>query len=47
MKDVVLFAASVYLLKQDAVRVLLAARAEGAGAHGSGGRARPTDTIAA
>ena len=47
MKDVVLFAVSVYLLKQDAARALLAARAEVPGGHGSGGRARPTDTIAA
>jgi len=46
MKDVVLFAVSVYLLKQDAVRALLAARAEDPGGHGSGGRARPTDTMA-
>ena len=47
MKDVVLLAVSVYLLKQDAARALLAARAQGLGGHGSGGRARPTDPIAA
>src|SRR5215472_588858 len=39
MKDVVLFAASVYLLKQDAARALLAADTERLGAHESGGRA--------
>src|SRR5437773_10364628 len=42
MKDVVLFAVSVYLLKQDAARASVAARAENA----TGGRARP-DTVAA
>src|SRR5262245_43443407 len=48
MKDLVLFAASVYLLKQDAARASLAADAERRmGAHESGGLARPTDTIAA
>src|SRR5437667_2339300 len=47
MKDVVLLVVSVYLLKQDAARALLAARAQGLGGHGSGGRARPTDPIAA
>jgi len=52
MKDVVLFAASVYLLKQDAARALVtaralvAARAEGVGAYASGDRARP-GTVAA
>src|SRR2546422_3090233 len=42
MKDVVLLAVSVYLLKQDAAQALLAARANNA----SAGRARP-DTVAA
>src|SRR6201987_2331807 len=42
MKDVVLLAVSVYLLKQDAGRALVAARAKNA----SGGRARP-ETVAA
>jgi len=46
MKDVVLLAVSVYLLKQDAVRALAAARAD-VGGHGSGGRARPTGNLAA
>jgi len=46
MKDVVLLAVSVYLLKQDAARALVAARAESVGGHASGGRARP-DTVAA
>ena len=46
MKDVVLLAVSVYLLKQDAGRVLVAARAEGVGGNASGGRARP-NTVAA
>jgi uncharacterized membrane protein YkgB len=46
MKDVVLFAVSVYLLKQDASRALVAARGEGVGGHASGGRAR-RDTVAA
>jgi uncharacterized membrane protein YkgB len=43
MKDVVLLAVSVYLLKQDAARALVAARARG---DGSAGR-RPTAPIAA
>jgi uncharacterized membrane protein YkgB len=47
MKDVVLFAVSVYLLKQDAARALVAARAESVGGRASGGRARPTDPVAA
>jgi uncharacterized membrane protein YkgB len=47
MKDVVLFAVSVYLLKQDAARALVAARAESVGDHASGGRARPTGPVAA
>jgi len=47
MKDVVLFAASVYLLKQDAARALIAARVEAVGSHASGDRARPTDPVAA
>jgi hypothetical protein len=42
MKDVVLLAVSVYLLKQDAVRASVAARATNA----SGDRARP-HTVAA
>src|SRR5437879_2883791 len=42
MKDVVLFAVSVYLMKTDAARASVAARAESA----TGGRARP-DTVAA
>jgi hypothetical protein len=46
MKDVVLLAVSVYLLKQDAGRALAAARAEGVGGNASGGRARP-NTLAA
>ena len=46
MKDVVLFAVSVYLLKQDAARALVAARAEAGGGHRPGGRAR-RDTAAA
>src|SRR5438132_13368312 len=46
MKDVVLLAVSVYLLKQDAVRALVAARAGSVGGHASGGRAR-ADTVAA
>ena len=46
MKDVVLLAVSVYLLKQDAVRALVAARAGSVGGHASRGRARP-DTVAA
>ena len=46
MKDVVLLAVSVYLLKQDAGRALVAARAEGVGGNASGGRARP-NTVAA
>src|SRR5213593_3774445 len=46
MKDVVLLAVSVYLLKQDAVRALVTARADSVGGHASGGRARP-DTAAA
>src|SRR5262249_17438374 len=46
MKDVVLLAVSVYLLKQDAVRALAAARAEGGGGHVPGGRGRH-DTVAA
>src|SRR5262245_50676276 len=46
MKDVVLLAVSVYLLKQDAARAFGAARAEGVGGQASGGRARP-DTAAA
>jgi uncharacterized membrane protein YkgB len=46
MKDVVLLAVSFYLLKQDAGRALVAARAESVGGHASGGRARP-DTVAA
>src|SRR5262245_4562329 len=47
MKDVVLFAVSVYLLKQDAVRALVATRAKDLGLHGSGGPAPATDTVAA
>src|SRR5213080_3468776 len=46
MKDVVLLAVSVYLLKQDAVRALVAARAGSVGGHASRGRARP-NTVAA
>src|SRR5438128_1620528 len=46
MKDVVLLAVSVYLLKQDAVRALVTARADSVGGHASCGRARP-DTAAA
>jgi hypothetical protein len=46
MKDVVLLAVSAYLLKQDAGRALVAARAESVGGHDSGGRARP-GTVAA
>src|SRR5438034_4215459 len=46
MKDVVLLAVSVYLLKQDAVRALVAARAGSVGGNASRGRARP-DTVAA
>src|SRR5262245_53237279 len=47
MKDVVLFAVSVYLLKQDAARAFVAVRAESVGGHASGGRACPTDPVAA
>src|SRR5262245_28086867 len=47
MKDVVLFAASVYLLQQDAARTSLAADAQRLEVHPSEGRARPTNTIAA
>ena len=47
MKDVVLFAASFYLLKQDAARALLAADTERLGGHESRGRAHPADTVAA
>jgi len=47
MKDLVLFAASVYLLKQDATRALIAARVEHLADHGSGGQGRPAATIAA
>src|SRR5262247_4169149 len=39
MKDVVLLAVSVYLLKQDAVRAMVAARAESVGGQASGSRA--------
>ena len=46
MKDVVLLAVSVYLLKQDAVRALVAARVESIGDHASTGRERP-GTVAA
>jgi uncharacterized membrane protein YkgB len=47
MKDVVLLAVSVYLLKQDAVRALAAAGVENIGGRASGGRAHPTDPVAA
>ena len=47
MKDEVPFAASVYRLKQDAARALIAARVEAVGGQASGGRARPTDPVAA
>jgi len=47
MKDVVLFAASFYLLKQDAARAFPAADTERLEGHESGGRARSTETIAA
>jgi uncharacterized membrane protein YkgB len=47
MKDVVLFAVSVYLLKQDAARALLAGRAEHLGGHGAGTLTRPAGTVAA
>src|SRR5262249_19334510 len=46
MKDVVLLALSIYLLKQDGVRALAAARRENGGGYTSGGRAR-TGTVAA
>jgi uncharacterized membrane protein YkgB len=46
MKDVVLLAVSMYLLKQDAVRALVAARADNVGGHASGDSAR-RDTAAA
>ena len=46
MKDVVLLAVSVYLLKQDAARALIATRVGAIEGHRSGGRARP-DTVAA
>jgi uncharacterized membrane protein YkgB len=47
MKDVVLFAASVYLLKEDAARALHTVDAQRLGVHASGGRAHPTDAVAA
>ncbi len=46
MKDVVLLAVSIYLLKQDAARALLSARIASVGGRASGGRTRP-DTVAA
>ena len=47
MKDVVLLAVSVYLLKQDAVRATMGARAETVTGPPSVGRPRRTDTVAA
>jgi len=46
MKDVVLFAVSVYLLKQDAARALVAAGATGGG-HGAAREGQPTAPVAA
>src|SRR5262245_55434159 len=47
LKDVVLLAVSVSLLKQDAARALIAARVEHPADLGSGGHRRPTGTFAA
>ena len=47
MKDVVLLAVSVYLLKQDAVRALAAGGTRDLGGHASGGHAHPSDSVAA